>query len=88
MKIRPLCGKLLLRVPEQEEKTVGGIIVAPGKLREGGREAFIEALPNDYGGSLKVGDRVLMPPFAGAEVRINGALMVFVKEETLLVAFE
>jgi len=88
MKIRPLCGKLLLRVPEQEEKTVGGIIVAPGKLREGGREAFVEELPNGYNGTLNHGDRVLMPPFAGTEVRINGALLVFMKEEDLLVHFE
>ena len=88
MKIRPIGDKLLLRVPEEQEKVVGGIVVTPGKLRDGGREAFVEAPPNDYAGSLNVGDRVLMPPYAGTEIRINKVLMVFVKEEALLVAFE
>lgn len=88
MKIRPLCGKLLLRVPPPKSEIVGGIIVAPGRIRDGAREAFVEALPNGYAGALNVGDRVLMPPYAGAEIKVNGALLVFVKEEALLVAFE
>jgi co-chaperonin GroES (HSP10) len=88
VKIRPTCGRLLLRVVETPGTVVKGVYV-PGRGREdGGREALVEALPSGYQGSLDVGSPVLLPAYCGMEIRINGALMVFAREGELLCALE
>lgn len=87
-RIRPVGGKILLRMPEDAEKTVNGIIVQTGQPRSGYREAFVEALPDGYAGDLNAGDRVLVPPYAGTEVRIDKALYVFMKPDTIGAALE
>lgn len=84
IEIRPLCGKVLLFVPpDPVEKTVGGIILKGRFRRDGYREAIVRRLPSDYRGDLTPGETVLLPPYKGAETRINGELLVFIREEEL-----
>lgn len=84
VEIRPLGKKILLFVPaEPAEKTVGGVIVRGRCRREGFREAIVRRLPDQYSGSLVPGEVVLLPPFKGTEIRLNGELLVFVREEDL-----
>ena len=87
-RIRPVAGKILLRVQEETEQVINGIVLQKGTSRGGFREAYVEALPSGYDGELEAGDRVVLPPHAGAEVRIDGALYVFARPGVLEAVFE
>lgn len=87
-RIRPVVGKILLRMQEEQEQTINGIVIQKGQSRGGFREAFVQALPDGYLGDLEAGDRVVVPPYAGTEVRIDGALLVFVKPDKIEAALE
>lgn len=87
--IRPLCGQLLLQVLKPaDEELRNGIIVRGRALREGFRRALVKRLPNAYGGDLVEGQEVLLPPYAGREVILNGDTLVFVREEKLEAVME
>lgn len=83
LKIRPLGGRLLLQIFEEQDKVVGGIIVKAQARRDGFRNAIVRALPDNYRGDLCVGDAVLMPPYGGVEHIINKERLVFIKESEL-----
>lgn len=84
IEIRPIAGKILLFVPaEPAEKTVGGVIVRGRCRREGFREAIVRRLPDQYSGSLVPGETVLLPPYKGTEISVNGERLVFIREEDL-----
>ena len=87
--IRPLCGKVLLFVPpDPVEKTVGGIILKGKFRREGYREAIVRRLPSGYAGALEAGETVLLPPYKGAEVRVNDETLIVIREEDLAAVLE
>ena len=89
LKIRPVGGKLLLQIPAlPEEETRGGIVIRARSVREGYRKAIVKALPNGYRGDLEPGAEVLLPPFKGTEVKVNGETLVFVAEDQLAAAVE
>lgn len=82
--IRPLCGKVLLFVPpDPVEKTVGGIILKGKFRRDGYRESIVRRLPDNYRGDLTPGETVLLPPYKGTELLVNGERLVFIREEEL-----
>lgn len=84
IEIRPVCGKVLLFVPpEAPEKLVGGIFLKGKFRREGYREAIVRRLPSRYKGDLTPGETVLLPPYRGTELRVNGELLIFIREEDL-----
>ena len=83
MEIRPLGNKILIRIIEEPETEVGGIIV-PGAGRKAHREAVVVAVGPNYRGSLVPGNTVYHSPFTGIERHINGEPFVFVKEFELL----
>ncbi len=95
MKIRPMNdGVLVLRV-EEEQKTVGGIIipdsakekpqegkvvgVGPGKMGDDGKR-----IPLD----VKVGDRILFSKYGGTEIKIDNVEHLFMKEDDILGVLE
>ena len=87
--IRPVGGRLLLQIPVAPlEETRNGIVIKRQALREGYRMAVVKALPSGYRGDLEPGTEVLLPPFKGTEVRINGETLVFVAEDQLAAAVE
>lgn len=92
IRIRPVAGKILLRVTDEEDKNTlvdaGGILVQKQTTRSGSREAIVEAVHNGYVGDLVPGTRVVLPPHAGTERRINGALYVFIKPEDVQMALD
>ena len=77
--LKPLGDRVVIRVLEQEEKTVGGIylpdtakekpcegeIIAagPGKLQEDGSRVALD---------VKAGDKVIFSKYAGTEVKYEG----------------
>ena len=87
MNFRPLQDRVLVRRIEQEEKTLGGIII-PDTAKEKPMEGeVIAAGPGARGDDgklnpldVKVGDRVLFGKWSGTEIKIDGEDLVVMKE--------
>ena len=89
--LKPLGDRVVIRVLEQEEKTVGGIylpdtakekpcegeIIAagPGKLQEDGSRVALD---------VKAGDKVIFSKYAGTEVKYEGEKYLIVSERAIL----
>ena len=91
MRFRPLQDRVLIRRIEEEEKTVGGIII-PDTAKEKPMEGeIIGAGPgarSDDGKvqplDVKVGDRVLFGKWSGTEIKIDGEDFVVAKESDIM----
>jgi chaperonin GroES len=95
MKIRPMQDRLIVKRNTGADVTPGGILV-PDAAKEkplegevisvgpGKRQADGAILPPD----VKVGDIVLFAKYAGAEIKINGADFLMMREEDILGVYE
>jgi chaperonin GroES len=91
VKFRPLQDRVLIRRIEQEEKTMGGIII-PDTAKEKPIEGeIIAAGPGTRGDDgklypldVKVGDRVLFGKWSGTEIKIDGEDLVVMKESDIM----
>src|SRR5215468_9653160 len=91
MKFRPLQDRVLVRRIEQEEKTLGGIII-PDTAKEKPMEGEVMAVgPGSRGDDgklhaldVKVGDRVLFGKWSGTEIKIDGEDYVVAKESDIM----
>ena len=95
MKIRPINDRVLVIREEEEQKSVGGIIIpdtakekpqrgkvvaaGPGKVGEDGKRTPLE---------VKSGDRILFSKYGGTEIKIDGVEHLFMKEEDILSILE
>ena len=91
MKFRPLHDRVVVERIEAEGKTASGIII-PDNAKEkpsegevvavgpGGRDEAGRVIPID----LQVGDRVLFGKWSGAEVKIDGAELLIMKESDIM----
>jgi chaperonin GroES len=91
MKFRPLHDRVLVRRLEEDERTVGGIII-PDTAKEkpmegevlavgpGARNERGELIPPD----VKAGDRILFGKWSGSEVKIDGEELVIMKESDIM----
>ena len=91
MKIKPLNDRILVARLEEEQKSVGGIIIpdtakekpqegkvvetGPGKMDDGGKRIPMQ---------VKKGDRVLFSKYAGNDVKIDGKEYIFMREDDIL----
>ncbi len=83
MEITPIGERVLLRKPEQKEKTDAGIYI-PEDAQEDKKEGIVEAVGSRDDGSslpLKQGDKVIYGGYSSEEVEYGG-------EEYLLIDFE
>ena len=86
---------MLIRRIEQEEKTVGGIII-PDTAKEKPQEGEVIAVGpggRDEAGhlikpDLKAGDRVLFGKWSGTEVKLDGEELLIMKESDILGVLE
>ena len=91
MNFRPLQDRVLVRRIEQEEKTLGGIII-PDTAKEKPMEGeVIAAGPGARGDDgklnpldVRVGDRVLFGKWSGTEIKIDGEDLVVMKESDIM----
>jgi chaperonin GroES len=95
MKIRPLNDRVMVLRVEEEQKTVGGIIipetakekpqegkviaVGPGKVDEEGKR---------LGMDVKAGDRILFGKYSGNEIKVDGVEHLIMREEDILAVIE
>jgi chaperonin GroES len=95
MKVRPLHDRIIVRRLEEEEKTVGGIII-PDTAKEKPQQGKVVAvgkgrtLENGEVVSLQVkeGDRVIFSKYSGTEVKIDGEELLIMREDDVLGIFE
>jgi chaperonin GroES len=95
MKIKPLNDRILVARAEEEQKTVGGIII-PDTAKEKPQEGkVVEAGPGKMDDSgkripiqVKKGDRILFSKYAGNDVKIDGKEYIFMREDDILVVLE
>ncbi|MFV0556832.1 MAG: co-chaperone GroES [Lactovum sp.] len=89
--LKPLADRVVLRIKEEEEKTVGGIVltsnaqekprtaevvaVGPGRRSEDGQLIIPE---------VKVGDQVVFAEYGGSKVKIEGEEFLITHESDLL----
>ena len=91
MKLKPLNDRVLVLRIEEEEKTVGGIIIpdtAKEKPQEGKVVAVGPGKPDDEGKRIpldvKQDDRILFGKYAGNEVKIDGVEHIIMREDDIL----
>jgi len=91
MKLRPLNDRVIVKRLEEEEKTVGGIII-PDTAKEKPQQARVIAVGKgrtlDNGQviplTVKEGDRVLFGKYAGTEIKIDGDEHLIMREDDIL----
>lgn len=95
MQIKPLHDRVVVKRIEEEEKTVGGIIipdtakekpirgkvvaVGPGKLSDEGKRMEM---------SVQTGDKVMFNKYAGTEIKIEGEEHLIMREDDIVAIIE
>lgn len=91
MSFRPLHDRVAIKLLQQEEKTLGGIII-PDSAKEKPMQGEVVAVGKgilDTSGNLqpldvKIGDKVLFGKWAGTEVKIDGQDLMIMKESDIM----
>ena len=91
MKFRPLHDRVVIRRLDAEEKSAGGIIIpdtAQEKPMEGEVVAVGPGARNEEGQivalEVRPGDRILFGKWSGAEVKLDGAELLIMKESDIM----
>lgn len=87
MSFKPLHDRIAIKPIQQEEKTLGGIII-PDSAKEKPMQGEVIAIGSgarDANGAvhpleIKVGDKVLYGKWAGTEVKVDGHDLIIMKE--------
>ncbi|MFQ5783863.1 MAG: co-chaperone GroES [Alphaproteobacteria bacterium] len=95
MKFRPLHDRVAVRRVEEDERTVGGIII-PDTAKEKPMQGEVIAVgpgARDENGKIvpldvKVGDRILFGKWSGTEVKIDGEELLIMKESDIMGVLE
>jgi len=91
MNFTPLHVRVAIKPMDQEEKTLGGIII-PDTAKEKPMQGKVIAVgkgTKDKDGNLipldvKVGDKVLYGKWGGTEVKVNGQEFIIMKESDIM----
>ena len=91
MNFTPLHDRVAIKPMDQEEKTLGGIII-PDTAKEKPMQGQVIAVgkgTKDKDGNLipldvKVGDKVLYGKWGGTEVKVNGQEFIIMKESDIM----
>ena len=95
MAIKPLQDRVLLKRVEEEERSVGGIIIPDTAKEKPMRGDVIAVGPGakDENAqhkemSVKQGDRVMFNKFAGTEIQIEGEEHLIMREDEIIALIE
>ena len=91
MTVKPLQDRVLIKRVEEEQKTVGGIII-PDTHKEKPAQGEVVAVGSGYrlqDGTVKAldvkkGDKVLFGKYSGTEVKVGGDNYLIMKEDEIL----
>ena len=95
MKFRPLHDRVLVRRVEEEETSIGGIII-PDTVKEKPMEGEVIAVgpgARDDSGKVrqpdvKAGDRILFGKWSGTEIKMDGEELLIMKESDIMGVIE
>ena len=95
MKLRPLHDRVVVKRLEEEEKTLGGIII-PDTAKEKPQQGKVIAVGKGRileDGKIvplvvKEGDRVLFGKYAGTDIKLDGEEHLIMREDDILAIFE
>jgi len=95
MKFRPLHDRVLIRRLDEEEKSVGGIIIpdtAKEKPMEGDVISVGSGTRDDQGKlvplDVKPGDRIVFGKWSGNELKVDGEELVIMRESDIMGVIE
>lgn len=87
MKLKPLLDRVVIKRIEEENRTVGGIIIPDTAKEKPSQGVVVSVGPggrDDDGKliqmTLKPGDRVLFGKWSGTEIKIDGEDLIIMKE--------
>ena len=83
--VKPLQDRVLVKPPEAETKTAGGIII-PDTAKEKPQRGKVVAVGNgkpDEPMTVKVGDVVLYGKYAGTEIQVEGKDLLIMRESDI-----
>ena len=90
MKIQPLGDRVVVKPIEQESKTKSGIII-PDTAKEKSQKGKVMAIgPGKFDDgklmplTVKIGDTVLYKEYGGDEFKLDGEIVMILKEEDIL----
>lgn len=90
MKLVPLEDRVIVKVEEEEERTVSGIVL-PDTAKEKPQKAKVLAVgPGRYDGDdlipidLKEGDVVIFAKYGGTEVKVEGEELLILRASDIL----
>lgn len=91
MSFRPLHDRIAVKPIQQEEKTLGGIII-PDTAKEKPMQGEVVAVGRGVRGEngtiypleVKVGDKVLYGKWGGTEVKVDGLDLIIMKESDVM----
>ena len=91
MKFTPLHDRVLVRRIEEDEKTLGGLII-PDNAKERPQEGEVVSVgagAKDEAGAriamdVKAGERILFGKWSGTEIKIDGKELMIMKESDIL----
>ena len=91
MKIRPLYDRVIVMREEEEERSMGGIVI-PDTAKEKPVRGVVLAVGNgkvlDNGDTralaVKVNDKVLFGKYAGTEIKMDGQEVLVLREEDIM----
>ena len=94
MKIKPLADRVVIKMVEAEEKTVGGIVL-PDSAKEKPQVAEVVAVGpggvvdgKDVKMELSVGQKVLISKYAGTEITLDDVEYTILKQSDVLAVVE
>ena len=91
LKLKPLGNRVVIEPVEQEDVTLGGIVL-PETAKEKPQKGNILAVGDgdkDENGKriamdVKTGDQVLFPKYSGTEIKIDGKKLLIMREADIL----
>jgi chaperonin GroES len=94
MKLRPLHDRVIVKRIEEEDKTLGGIII-PDSAKEKPQQGKVIAVGKgkllEKGDivplMVKEGDRVLFAKYAGTDVKVENEELLIMREDDILAIF-
>lgn len=93
--LRPLNDRVVLEVVKEEEKTVGGIVLASAAKEKPQTAKVIAVGPGpllENGGrgsmTVKAGDTVMFEKYAGSEVKYEGSEYLIISEKEIIAIVE
>ncbi len=84
--LKPLSDRVLIKILEKEEKTKNGIILGTNNDENSLNAEVVEVGKGTEKNNMEVkkGDKVIIPRYAGTEIKVEGEKYLIIKQEDIL----